>query len=811
MALYAGTFLISLATLALEITLTRLLSLTTWYHLAFFALSTAMLGMTAGAVRVYLGPERFSRERWRHEAAGACLGFALITPCSLTLLCLMPAGMTLSTMGIASLLATTVACSAPFYCFGIAITLALTRSGLPIGRIYGSDLVGAALGCVFVLAALGVRGAPSVTLWCAAIGGLAALCFGSDRARSFRGGSALLVALLVAAGAGSVYGRWGVYPVVRKSLVELPSEVVPSASREAAQQFWTLVDLEKWNALSRVSVSPERLRPPALWAASPKLPPQLLPQRELHIDGGASTTLRRFSSPADLDHLRYDVVNVPYALRPNGGAAIIGVGGGKDVQSAILFGHDRIVAIDVNPSIIELLNHDFRSFVGIADHPGVTLVTDDARSWLTRTAERFSLIQMSLIDSWAATQAGAFTLSENALYTVEAWEVFLDRLTPGGVFTVSRMFNPKNLSETGRMLSLGVAALERRGVSTPAAQLALVAHLNTATLMVSNEPFSSADVATLLRTCAELEFLPVVVPGTPCPIDDLRRMVDTSSVDELLAVTRGMPLNLDPPTDENPYFFNLLRLGQIRAGYEYDEGVLAGNTMATFVLMSLIASLLVVALVTIVVPLLLRRRLPAADRVGSLALAGGAAYFSAIGAGFMFTEVALIQRLSVFLGHPTYALGVLLFTMILSAGAGSMLSSRLPVVRPPFVLGCAAIAAVALWQLDRASLFVLRELISGQLPARIAASIALVAPFGLLLGLFFPSGMRLAERAGAGDTPWFWALNGVFGVLASASAVFVSLYLGISTNFLIAAACYASLLASAGALLLAGPRAAGSS
>ncbi len=174
--------------------------------------------------------------------------------------------------------------------------------------------------------------------------------------------------------------------------------------------------------------------------------------------------------------------------------------------------------------------------------------------------------------------------------------------------------------------------------------------------------------------------------------------------------------------------------------------------MATFVLMVLIASLVLVALVTIVVPLLLRRRLPGATRVRPFVLAAGAAYFSAIGAGFMFTEIALVQRLSVFLGHPTYALGVLLFTMILSAGIGSLLSERLPLTRWPWLALAALAAAAGVWLLNEAILRALHELITSHLAARIAVSIGLVAPIGLLLGCFFPSGMRLATQGGCRAT-----------------------------------------------------------
>lgn len=805
MRIYLGTFLIALATLALEVALTRLLSLTTWYHLAFFAISTAMLGMTAGAVRVYLRPARYSTERFGHEAALACIGFAVSVPCMLALLCLIPAGLMLSSMGIVSLLASTAACSVPFYFSGVAVTLALTKSPLPIGRVYAADLIGAALGCLFALGALQLRGAPSLMLWCAGSGALAAPFFATlPRTALVRAAGWLLAGGLAVAGFVNTYGPYGIYPVVRKGMIEMPTSV-------SAQGYgvFTLVELERWNALSRVSVSPEQLAPPRMWAPSAKLPLSVLPQRELHIDGGASTTIRRFASMADIEHLKYDVVNVPYYLRPRGGAAIIGLGGGKDPQSAILFGHERVVAIDVNPSIVGLLENEFREFAGLAGRPGVSLVADDARSYLTHTDERFALIQMSLIDSWAATMAGAFTLSENALYTLEAWETFLGRLTDDGVFTVSRFFNPTDLSETGRLVSLGVAALQRIGASEPARHLAMVTNQTICTLLLSRRPLTDADIVRLREVCADLGFDPAIVPGTPCADADLRAIVAARTPDELRTITASKALNYDPPTDEDPYFFNLLRLEHLSTGFAHAQGVLGGNLMATFVLMGLIASLLFVALATIVVPLLLRSRAIDLAPVRMVVMVPGALYFSAIGAGFMFAQIALIQRLSVFLGHPTYALGVLLFTMILSSGCGSLLSERLPVTRRAWLLLCPLVAGASLWALDLGLSAVLGRMITSGQGARIAVAVALIAPLGLVLGFFFPTGMRLARDAGSAETPWFWALNGVFGVLCSAAAVLVSLYFGISTNLRIAGICYVSVAVFALALRQAAlPRAA---
>jgi spermidine synthase len=192
-------------------------------------------------------------------------------------------------------------------------------------------------------------------------------------------------------------------------------------------------------------------------------------------------------------------------LRPHGPACVIGVGGGRDIQSALLFGHSSVVGIEINPIFIDLLKNRYRQFANIADRKEVTLVVDEARSYLSRHDEKFSFLQMSLIDTWASTGAGAMTLSENSLYTVEAWKLFIDRLSDDGVFTVSRWYNPTQLGETGRLVSLAVEALLQSGVNRPYDHLALVTQGKCATLILSRKPFSENDNEKLVATCDRLQ------------------------------------------------------------------------------------------------------------------------------------------------------------------------------------------------------------------------------------------------------------------------------------------------------------------
>lgn len=779
MHLFLGMFLIAFTTLAVEISLVRLLSVITWYHLAFFAISTAMLGMTAGAVTVYLRRDAFAGERLERAVGLACIGYAVVLPVSLVLLNLLPLGFErtgINTMSISAFVAATVACALPFYFSGLAITAVLTLADVPIGRIYAADLVGAAAGCLFVLAALGFFDAPSFLIFCAGLGGLAALAFSRGFAPRVGYVGLALFALLSIAALLNANNPNGVRPYVVK-------EQVVDAKR---------IQLERWNSYSHVVVDKPFVGPPQYWGPSEKAPKDPIPQFWMRIDGAAGTTVRGFEAPADVEHLRYDITNVAYYLRPNGGACIIGVGGGRDLQSALLFGHERVLGVDVNKIFVGLLNKEFSEFAGLAHRPDVTLVADEARSYLSRIDQTFSVVQMSLVDTWAATGAGAFSFTENALYTVEGWAVFLSRLKDDGLFTVSRWHDPNNLGETGRAASLAVAALLRIGVAEPARHIVMLTSENLSTLILSRQPFSAADIETLLRLNDELGFELAILPGARPSNPDLRDLVAAGSVAELNAAVADRPLNYSPPTDDSPYFFNMLQLDSLGEAASGGSGVLSGNLTATWTLLALLAALGLLCVVTIVVPLLLRVS-PTRDKTVLGDLWPALLYFCVIGAGFMFVEIGLIQKLSVFLGHPVYAIGILLFTIILSAGLGSTLSDFLP-LRRQLVLGLPLVAALAVGLVLAVLSGLLDSMATSSMLSRIMASIGAIAPVGLLLGFFFPIGMRLARSRNMPETPWFWALNGVFGVLASALAVFVAIYSSISMNFYIGCACYVLLI-----------------
>ena len=772
-ATYTGLFLIALASLAIQIILVRLLSVITWYHLAFFSISIAMLGMTAGAIQVYVQKERFDDENKIEALTRACVGFALSIPVSLILLCVLPIGFYKSILSLIVLFVATLICAWPFYYAGLVITTVLTRFNAPIGRLYASDLAGASAGCLIVLGGLEIVDAPSLMLWCSGIGALAGACFA--RSHSVRRYIALAL----------------VFFVLGVVNAQTPHGVRPMFVKEKFQRLNDQI-LERWNSFSRVVVYRQQFLPPQLWGGSPVARGENIFFHGMTIDGAAGTAIRSFASPKDIEHLRYDITNVGYYLNRRGKACIIGVGGGKDIQSALFFGHDAVLGIEVNPIFVDLLQNEFREFAGLADRDDVTFVVDDARSFLSQSREQFSVIQMALIDTWAATGAGAFSLSENALYTVEAWQTFLSRLSEDGIFTVSRWYSAEHIGETGRVLSLGVESLLRLSVKKPADHMALITIGNVSTLLICRQPLSEADINRLRQVCEELQYQIVHVPNSLPTEPVLRQILSAQSTDQLAEAVAQAELDYSPPTDDNPYFFNMLKLNHLDTALRGQEGVLSGNlrALATLLVLLLVLGLLTVA--TIGVPLWLAHRPTMLMQTRGFWF--GALYFSLIGSAFMFVEIALIQRLNVFTGHPIYSLGILLFTLIASTGMGSFVSDHLPLTRKPWVYVFPIITAMSVVALNTILHYLLSHMMAEDTATKILMSVLVIFPVGMLMGLFFPTGMRLVQTSYEDETPWFWALNGIMGVLCSALAVFVSIIFGISTNFYIAAVAYALVL-----------------
>jgi len=777
--LFGGLFLTTLATLMLELLDSRLLSVLTWYHLAALAVSLAMLGMSAGAVFVFLGGARFQGPEARRALARYSLVFVLaVAVAHVANLCI-PVSMArgLAAMDIAPLAVTTAVLAVPFFLSGVVVTLALTRVGSRIGLLYGFDLLGAAAGCLLVIPLLNHWDLSSAVFATAAIAAAGACCFArlAPAPRPWRAPALLFGVLLGGAflNAGSE----------RPLGILYAKDKYLHASR---------VQFSRWNTHSYVMAWFPGAGAPIYWGAGKGSDAFRVEMTGLTIDADAGAVMTRWDGRREsLAWALYDVTSLPYHLR-SGDAAVIGVGGGRDVLSALAGGSTSVTGIEVNGILLDLLRGSHRDYTRIADRSDVMLVHDEARSYLSRTDERFDVIQMSLTDTWAATGAGAFALSENGLYTLDAWSVFLDRLKPGGLFSVSRWFSPDHVSETSRLLALAVATLLRRGAESPSEHIALVTSGSVATLLVSGAPMAAGDVARILEVAGRLGFQPRLLPGHGSPFEALERIANSRSFGELESAIADPHYDYSPPTDDHPYFFNILRPGSFYRIARLEGfgvgGVVFGNIRATTTLVVLfgIAAFLVTAI--ILGPLLRSGR----PDMGGAAFGWSLLCFASVGLGFMLMQVPFLQRFSVYLGHPTYALSVILFSMILFAGLGSLVSDRLRIDDRDWHVALPIGVALLLLLLVLAVQPVFDATIGLGLPARCLIAVGLTAPPSFLAGFCFPLAMRIVGRVSGDASAWMWGVNGAFGVVGSILAVATSLWLGIQTSLTLAAAAYAA-------------------
>jgi hypothetical protein len=775
--LFAGLALSTFATLVLEILDTRLLSVLTWYHLSFLAVSLAMLGMAAGAVRVFVGDDRFSPSQAAATLPRYCSWFALSIPAThLANLCIpIPLLQEFSVMEIIAVAVATTVLAIPFVLSGVVVTLALTRTSEPVGRLYASDLMGAALGCLAVIALLSLSDITSVAFAAGAAAALGAWCFHRYSGRPGAGWSHTGLAAVCVLIAVTNASRPDVFAVIYPK----------NRTQWLSQQH---VDVSAWNTHSYITIHKPQQSPAFLWGPGEGAEKFQSTIAWIVIDGEAGTPITKWDgSRESIDWVQYDVTTLPHHLR-HGKAAVIGVGGGRDLLSA-LWGGSSVTGVEVNGILVDALQNRYREFANLTTRPDVRLVHDEARSYLSRQPGQFDVLQMSLIDTWAATGAGAFSLSENGLYTREAWQVFLNALTPNGVFSVSRWFSPGEISEATRVLSMATSAVLERGARNPADHIIMVSRERIATLLISNAGFTGRDREVVDAVTRRFGFSIVTAPWQPPTDPRMQRILASTDERSLASATADDVFDFSPTTDARPFFFSMLKPSAFFRVYDLPRGgVMWGNLRATVTLVVLfaVASVLVITIVGWPLVKAGRPDMPAAS------LRWASWYFIAIGCGFMFIQIPFLQRFSVFLGHPTYSLAIILFTMILATGVGSFLSDRTSlddrlIRRIPVLIALVIAASVLLLQP------VVAATVKYGLVTRSVVVILFVAPVALLLGYCFPIGMRFVGRASDRTAAWMWGINGAASVLAAIAAVAISMWVGTQANLIVAALLYLSL------------------
>jgi SAM-dependent methyltransferase len=763
---FFGIFVLSCVTLAYQIIITRFFSVVFYYHFAFAAISLAMLGLTRGAMAVYRNPERYTADRAAREFAWHASWFALTGVGAMVALLCAPLVLPAASLQILMPLVTVVFIL-PFTQSGICMTLLLTRLPYSGGWLYAADLTGAALGCLGVIFVLLILDPVSATLW------MGALAAGVGWIVVRRGGDSRVLGLCA-----GVTVALGVLAAVHTGLSASGQPHLGVTWAKGQQQTNTL--FERWNTYSRVRVRPNGNSKPFGWGLA-KPSQTNIEQNYLDIDADAATVITRFDGDTrKLAYLQDDVINAAYLVQPPASVAVVGVGGGRDVLSSLYFGARKITGIEINPAIFEVLTDKFADFSGHLDkQPGVSLVNAEARSYINHSPDKYDLVQISLIDTWAATAAGGLTLTENRLYTTEAWEDFYRALTPGGMLSVSRWYNAADhRGEFYRLVAIAADALQHTGVA-PAELARHVIAVNVGSIVnVMTRPVAFTD-AEWQGARARLEgqgFKVLLGPGVA--YDNVTSTVLSGHADA--AFFNSLPENIAPSTDDNPFFFFTARFGDLV--FQSPSFSMKNNAAITTTLLLVLGALFACAYYIGIPFVRLAKSVPVSTLTPPLI------YFSAIGMGFMLIEVSQMQRLMVFLGHPVYGLAVVLFTMLLFSGIGSTtvgagtpsattMTARIGALIATLVIAGLLTPPVTEWARGEAT------------NVRVVVSVLLLAPPAFFMGMMFPLGLSVWRRQSE-LLPFFWSANGITSMLASVLGMALSIEFGIANTYAIGGTFY---------------------
>jgi hypothetical protein len=754
-----GVALVAGITLAFQVVFTRLLSAVLAYHFSFLAISIALLGTGAGALWVYLLPGFFARlPLTRMLAVWSALFavFLILLPFVFIHLDFGAGADRVSqhfgdSLGFIFDLAAVCALAAlPAISAGVVIALTVTGYTQWIGNVYAADLVGAGLGAVIAVPLMSLVDAATLIVALGVAAAVAAILFAGASARERLGGIGI-----------AVVGVGLIAVSLSSSALFLPPHYKLEADPGQVADIW--------NPLSRV--------------IGYELP---------HNDQLAAVFYDRVYAPVIKLHgrtlpgwqqLHLGPQSIGYALSGHGRGLVIGGGGGRDIYNALTSGMKRVDVIEVNRGIEKVVDDDLRNVSGSPyTRPDVHTTIGDGRAILAARSTKYDQISLSFTDTLSASGAAGYALTENNLYTEEAFEEYLDHLKPDGVLNVSRLRKLVG-DEAIRATVLMLASLEKHGIKHPERNVVVVLGRDVlgeqfGTVLGRLHPYTPAQLAQV-RALASVRGEGIAyAPGGPY-VGEWKQLHESSSWQTFCQIYH---LNVCPPTDNKPFFFNMQRLAQVGSegsGYFFTNApyTILVVTLGILAVLSFLAFILPLGLVS-------RERRPSVR---------GLLYFVAIGIGFLVLEIVLTQRFVLFLGFPTYALSVVLFALLVFTGAGAWLTTK---VRAPRRALTAALGIAAVLILGSAYALqpILRSLIGLPFPARVAVSVGLLAPFGVVLGMAMPIGLRRFQELYPASVPYAWGVNGVASVLASVLGVALAIQFGFAIATVVAGLCYVGAL-----------------
>lgn len=725
----ASIVALALVTIGLEVTWTRVLSAVLWYHFAFVVVSVAMLGVGLSGMIFALWPNLLEADpiKWMGTWALATVSSILA---SIVIVARVPFDPFHLSGEPVQLLWGALVCAGlalPFVFGGLAVGTILMNDNAQIGKIYSLDLVGAAVGAVVAPSLLRPLGGLGTLAAFGVIAGLVAISLNRGWMRL----AAIFVTLPLLVGAITDERLFAL-----RMTIDKPAK--PNASTIMTQ----------WSALARIDVFESKDG-----------------DRRIGIDGGTAM----MGIPRSIESSGEPFCELPYALLERPRVLALGAGAGRDLAQAVNRGATEAIGIEVNPDIVEMTQPGGLADFGLHDDPRVTLVCDEARSYLARAKRQWDLIVSVHTISNAAFQSGSLAMAESYLSTAEAFDELFAHLSPNGVIYMTR---PE--AQMDRLLWTALDALRRRGHADPAGAVMVVrvpppksqSKSFIAGLLIAPRGLRTVD-ARALAAAHELELLaaPGLADGAYAQMLDWLEQPD------------AVPQSVRPVTDDRPYF-NLRQhwwelssedvLVVLRKG-KHGRGALENAPVGQVSLILVAGITVVVAGIATLMPIWLRRKTLLADLVSTASVF---VVFSLLGAGFMLVELGLIHALTLFVGPPTIAVAAVLCGLLLGAGLGSRWSEEMPAdTNGPARALAAVIAAIPI--------FVLMDFVlAWPLPARMFACTAMTTLVGVPLGLAFPLALRRCRNHARASMGLAWGVMGFSSVLGGVAAALVSTSLG---------------------------------
>lgn len=795
---YGSLLLISASTFAYEILLSRLLSIVQWQHFAYLILTLALLGLGTGSMFI-----AFIRHRLAPNFATAYITFLVLfgvtAVASFIAVEQMPfhleeilqdSSQLLMLSGICSMLAL------PFFFAACAAALCLSYFHVELIRAYAVTLTGGGAGILLIFTLLYMVIPDNALRSIGALGlAAAALAWWELRVDPRMGGA---IFALMGIAVILLPGRW-------TELQITPDKSLPQTLQVGGAQLVS----ERSSPLGLVSVVENTLIP---WRYAPGLslqaahePPE---QVGVFTDGDALTVITRPSKiPAEMDYLDQTTSALPYRLRALQHVLIIGAGGGDDVLQARIHNVPLIEAVEINPQIAALVRGDYSAFSGgLYDAPDVRLHVEEPRGFISSSDQIFDLIQISLQNPVVGTSSGRYALSENYLYTVEAMREYLAHLETSGYLAITRWINvpPR---DTLKLLATAAAALERGGIRAPGEQLFLLRSGQTATLIVKNSPYTAAEIATLQAFCRQYKFDLGYYPGMQEEDAQLFNVTDRAyffaGAQALLSERRGAFMdrykyNLEPATDDRPYFFHFFKWKSVNEMLSpHDTAGMALMEWGYLVLVATFITGVIAALFIIFAPLLFSQRmlqnLPRAANLGRVLW-----YFLFAGCASMLLQMSVIQKFMLLLNHPVYALVVVLTTLLISGGIGSLLVQHFADARRHRTVAVWAVAITAALCLLYVNILdpVFDTALSWTPELKILLAVALVAPVAFCMSLPLTLALDMIGNDMPAVLPWALSVNQCAAVISAGGAMLLAMHTGFTMVIVIGVALYGlSLLA----------------